>query len=38
MKFEGPFLTENSIGFWIDDKKIGEKFIAFSEVAEIEEV
>ena len=38
MRFEGDFLEENALGFWINDQKIGEKFIAFSEVAEINEV
>lgn len=38
MKFEGQFLSENDFGFWIDDRKIGKKFIAFSEIGEINEV
>lgn len=38
MRFEGIFLEENELGFWIDDRKVGKKFIAFSEISEINEV
>lgn len=37
-KYEGMFLGENDFGIFIDDVKIGKKFIAFSDIKGIDEV